>query len=289
MQDVVLGAATQAGTVWARHTCAMDDMSTARFFASPDGTRLSYLDKGAGPAVVLLHALTANWQANWVETGVVEQLVRAGYRTIAPDARGHGRSEAPDAAADAAYHPDVLAEDAAALVKLLEIEPVSIIGYSYGARTAAQLAAAGEIELRSVVLGGVAMSSLTPISSGAETDAILAAVQADDQAVAGDESIVAMRARMATWNARVFAVAAIYGALRDAGPIDLDAITVPVLVVNSPMEPDDVVASIPGARSVTIGGDHLTAPLDPAFAATIIAFLEETNPVGPRVNRVGRS
>ncbi len=259
------------------HNRAVHDTSAARFFVRPDGTRLSYLDEGAGPAVVLLHALTANGHANWVKTGVVEILGRAGYRVIAPDARGHGRSDAPDV--EAAYHPDLLAEDAAALVKVLEIEPVSIVGYSYGARTAAQLAAAGEIMLRSVVLAGVAMSSLEPISRGPETDAIVAALRAEDLATVGNEELVAMRARMADWNARPFAVAAIYGALRDAGPIDLAAITVPVLVVNSPMEGDDVAASVPGARSVTVSGNHITAPYDPAFAETIVAFLEQTNPV----------
>ncbi len=258
-------------------TRRVDEAPVSRYFTSPDGTRLSYIDEGDGPAVVLLHGLTANWHANWVEPDVIEPLVRAGYRAIALDARGHGQSEAP--AADGAYRPEVLAADVAALVRYLDLEPISLVGYSYGSVTTALLAAAGDIKLTSVVLGGVAMGSLRPIDSGPATDAVAAALAVDDPSTIGDEGLIAMRKRMEDWNARPLAISAIYGALRELAPIDVAAINVPVLVINSPMEPHDVAPSVPGARSVIVEGDHLSAPNDPAFTEAIIAFLKETNPV----------
>ncbi len=42
-------------------------MNEDRFFEAPDGTRLSCLDEGSGPAVVLLHGLTANWHVGRAE------------------------------------------------------------------------------------------------------------------------------------------------------------------------------------------------------------------------------
>lgn len=254
-------------------------MRPAQFYEASDGTRLAYLDEGSGPAVVMLHALMANGQTNWVDTGLAEALVGAGYRVIVPDARGHGASAAPDA--DAAYHPDVLVSDVAALIAMLAVEPVSLVGYSYGARTAAHLAAAGAVKLTSVVLAGAAMSSLLPFTPGAEVDAFVGAMYADDATVAANEPLAQARAQMAAWNARPRAVAAVYSGLCDAQPIDLTAISVPVLLLHSPVEPDDIVGHIPGARSIIVGGDHVTAPLDPRFPEAVLTFLLETAPLEP--------
>lgn len=251
-------------------------MSSPQFYEGSDGTRLAYLDEGSGPPVLLLHALMANGQANWVDTGIARLLTEAGYRVIAPDARGHGHSDAP--AADAAYHPDVLAADVLTLLGSLALGPVSVVGYSYGSRTAAQLAAAGRVQLTSLVLGGVAMSSLLPLARGPEVDAFVGAMRADEATVAANEQLAVARSQMAAFNARPHAVAAVYSGLCDAAPIDLSSIAAPVLLLHSPVEPDDVVGQIPGARSVVVGGDHVTAPLNPAFGEAVLAFLQESDP-----------
>ncbi len=59
-----------------------------------------------------------------------------------------------------------------------------------------------------------------------------------------------------------------------------DAITVPTLVVAGADDtlirsPSDLADRLPSARSVTVAGDHLGAPYDPAFARAIVEFLEE--------------
>lgn len=238
-------------------------------YEAVDGTCLSYLDEGSGPAVLLLHALQANANANWVAPGVAGALVEAGYRVVAPDARGHGCS---DTSATGAYAPEVLADDARALVRMLGLEPVSLVGYSYGARTAAILAAARELRLRSVVLGGVAMTSMLPFGAGPELEGLIASLEAaappDDPA----------RHREEAWGVRPVAVAGFLRGLQTSRAIALDRIAVPVLVLRSDAEPDDVAAHIAGARSVRVPGDHVTAPLHPEFRDELLAFLASTRP-----------
>ena len=255
----------------------MDDAPEPRAFTTTDGTELSYIDEGEGPAVVLLHGLMANSYANWVEPGVFGAIVSAGYRAVAVDTRGHGHSAGPED--PEVYRAEVLAGDVAAIVRRLELEPVSLVGYSYGSVTSAMLAAAGDIKLTSLALCGVAMTSVTPVASGPEIDALVAALAMDDPESLGDEGLTASRKRMAEWNARPHAVASVYAALRELPPIDLAAIAVPVVVINSPAEPDDVASQVPGARTVIVKGDHLTAPLDPAFTEAVVTFLKETNPL----------
>jgi haloalkane dehalogenase len=57
-----------------------------------DGLRLAHLDVGKGPPIVLLHGEPA-WSFIWRR--VIPPLVEAGYRCIAPDHAGCGRSDKP--------------------------------------------------------------------------------------------------------------------------------------------------------------------------------------------------
>ena len=57
-----------------------------------DGLRLAHLDVGDGPPVVLIHGEPA-WSFIWRK--VIPPLVDAGYRCIAPDLVGCGRSDKP--------------------------------------------------------------------------------------------------------------------------------------------------------------------------------------------------
>jgi len=103
--------------------------------AADDGLTLSGEQAGEGPPVVLLHGLTAT--RRYVVMGS-RLLERSGYRTIAYDARGHGRS-AP--ASDAgAYGYEQLAEDLAAVMDALEVGRALVAGASMGALTAVRFA-----------------------------------------------------------------------------------------------------------------------------------------------------
>jgi haloalkane dehalogenase len=57
-----------------------------------DGIRLARIDEGEGPAVVLFHG-EPTWSFLWRK--VIPPLLEAGYRVIAPDLPGFGRSDKP--------------------------------------------------------------------------------------------------------------------------------------------------------------------------------------------------
>ncbi|TCD14575.1 alpha/beta fold hydrolase [Oricola cellulosilytica] len=116
---------------------------------------LSYLDEGdpAGAPVLLIHGFASSKTVNWIGPGWVKTLGEAGYRVIAFDNRGHGESDKPHDGA--AYVPEKMAGDAAALLRHLEIASAHVMGYSMGARISAFLALQSPEMVRSVVLGGL--------------------------------------------------------------------------------------------------------------------------------------
>ena len=102
-----------------------------------DGVLLAGEDAGApeAPAIVLLHGLTATRRYVLMGSRLLE---RSGYRVIAYDARGHGRSTpAPD---PAAYGYEQLAADLQDLLDALGLQRVALAGASMGALTILRVA-----------------------------------------------------------------------------------------------------------------------------------------------------
>lgn len=102
-----------------------------------DGVLLAGEDAGeeSAPAIVLLHGLTAT--RRYVVMGS-RLLERSGYRVIAYDARGHGRSgPAPD---PRAYGYARLARDLEAVLDTLGIPRAALAGASMGAHTSLRFA-----------------------------------------------------------------------------------------------------------------------------------------------------
>jgi non-heme chloroperoxidase len=90
-----------------------------------DGTRIHYKDWGEGPPVVFSHGwpLTADsWEAQMVF------LASNGFRCIAHDRRGHGRSSQPWLGNDM----DTYADDLSTLLETLGLVDVSLVGFSAG-------------------------------------------------------------------------------------------------------------------------------------------------------------
>ena len=102
------------------------------FRATTDGAVLAGEEIGEGPAVLLLHGLTAT--RRYVVHGALT-IPRAGYRVIAYDARGHGESTG---AADYSYA--ALVDDALAVLDDRGVDRAAVVGQSMGAATAAALA-----------------------------------------------------------------------------------------------------------------------------------------------------
>ncbi len=125
-------------------------------FESWDGIEIAYREWGEVSAVsapvVLHHGFVADAQSNWVATGVVEALVAAGRKVIAPDVRGHGRSEKPHD--QARYGEQRMARDLAVLLDQVGVRAVDLVGYSMGAIVALILSSRDR-RVRRLVVGGV--------------------------------------------------------------------------------------------------------------------------------------
>lgn len=89
---------------------------------------------GAKPPVVLAHGFSDDGLC-WTP---VAQALEADYDVIMVDARGHGRSEAPEGGYGAADH----AADLAGVIRALGLERPAVLGHSMGAASALALAGA---------------------------------------------------------------------------------------------------------------------------------------------------
>jgi haloalkane dehalogenase len=65
-----------------------------------DGLRMAYVDEGSGPVVLLLHG-EPSW--SYLYRTIIPVLVDAGFRCVAPDLIGFGRSDKPTETADHSY------------------------------------------------------------------------------------------------------------------------------------------------------------------------------------------
>src|SRR5258708_29999970 len=108
------------------------ELEPSGFEASSGGVKLAGEEVGEGPAVVLLHGLTAT--GRYVLQGSLT-LARRGYRLISYDARGHGESS--PAPAGQGYGYDELTGDlAAVLADRCPGERTVLAGHSMGCHTA---------------------------------------------------------------------------------------------------------------------------------------------------------
>ncbi|MDQ3896425.1 MAG: alpha/beta hydrolase [Actinomycetota bacterium] len=110
------------------------------------GVRLYTEDHGTGEPVLLLGGAGMTGAA-W-DFSVRPLLLDAGYRVVAPDARGVGRSDAPPPP----YSLADLTADAAGLIDALELGPCRVVGFSLGGFVAEDLVWRRPDLVRSAVL-----------------------------------------------------------------------------------------------------------------------------------------
>ena len=93
--------------------------------ATKDGTQIYYKDWGKGPVVTFSHGWPLNSDA-W--DGQMLFLVQHGFRCVAVDRRGHGRSSQPSTG----NNMDGYADDLAAVIEVLDVKEATLVGHSTG-------------------------------------------------------------------------------------------------------------------------------------------------------------
>jgi non-heme chloroperoxidase len=94
-------------------------------YITPDGVEIYYKDWGSGPVVTFSHGwpLSADaWDAQMLFLG------KTGYRVIAHDRRGHGRS----GQSWQGNNMDQYADDLAGLLDYLDVKDATMVGHSTG-------------------------------------------------------------------------------------------------------------------------------------------------------------
>ncbi len=100
-------------------------------FASTNGIKMHYVEAGSGPLVVLCHGWPESWYS-WRHQ--LPALAEAGFRVVAPDQRGYGQTDKPEAIE--AYNILNLVSDIVGLVNSLGQERAVIVGHDWGAPVA---------------------------------------------------------------------------------------------------------------------------------------------------------
>lgn len=130
-------------------------VQSSSFIAAADGTPLYYKDWGPkdGQVVVFSHGWplsSDSWEAQMLF------LAERGYRVVAHDRRGHGRSGQPWAG----NHMDQYADDLAAVIDALKLKNATLVGFSTGGGEVARyIGRHGTARVAKVVLVG----AVTPI------------------------------------------------------------------------------------------------------------------------------
>ena len=92
-----------------------------------NGIRVHFAEEGAGFPVVLCHGFPEIWYS-WRHQ--LHPLAAAGLRAIAPDFRGYGESDKPEAIED--YRIETLVGDVTGLLDALDIEKAVLVGHDWG-------------------------------------------------------------------------------------------------------------------------------------------------------------
>jgi non-heme chloroperoxidase len=95
------------------------------FITTKDGTQIYYKDWGEGPVVTFSHGWPLNSDA-W--DGQMLFLAQHGFRVVAHDRRGHGRSSQASGGNDMNGYAD----DLAAVIEALYLKDVTLVGHSTG-------------------------------------------------------------------------------------------------------------------------------------------------------------
>ena len=229
------------------------------------GISLHYVSGGSGETVVLLHGFSGSAEGLYVRPGTFDALVKAGYRVVALDQRGHGQSDKP-------YDPDSygmnMVEDVRRLIDHLGVEKVHLVGYSMGSKVANTFRSLYADRLLTITLGAYGW----PWQSKAVTLAEAEEGLANRTVLPGND---------------LKALAAVSVGMNELTPTEdsLRSNTVPAFAIIG--DKDQVISSedfntfkdaMANLEFVVMPGTHAGpdgAPYKPQFAEELIAFLAQ--------------
>jgi pimeloyl-ACP methyl ester carboxylesterase len=225
------------------------------------GVELACFERGAGPAVLLVHGLASDAAA---QEPVVAGLADVA-RVIAYDRRGYGASGAPEPYEGTTVEEQT--EDAAALLRALDAAPAVVCGDGFGALVALDLVKRHGALVRAVVLSQPALFALVPEATevlSAERAALEEAVRAGGPEAgvetwlrgrAGDAALARARAAHRAFFADYAGLASWPVSRRE-----LRALHTPAVVLTGPSAPahvaacaDALAALLPDATRTTDG------------------------------------
>jgi pimeloyl-ACP methyl ester carboxylesterase len=127
-------------------------------FLETNGIRMHIAECGAGPLVVLCHGFPESWYS-WRHQ--LKALAEAGFHAVAPDMRGYGQTDRPDAIDQ--YTLLHLTGDIVGLLDALSAEKAVIAGHDWGAPVAWHCALLRPDRFRAVIGLSVPFWSRFPI------------------------------------------------------------------------------------------------------------------------------
>ncbi len=133
----------------------LTEMPDPQYIMVGDGHRVATYSWGTDdqPTVIVVHGFASSTRDNWVNTGWVRDLQRAGYRVLGLDQRGHGLSDKPHQPSD--YTLRQLAGDVEAVLDTYLVSEARYVGYSLGARVGWEVLQDIAPRIPRAVLGGV--------------------------------------------------------------------------------------------------------------------------------------
>lgn len=248
---------------------------------SHDGLNLAFLDEGPrdGTPILLIHGFASSKVVNWVNPGWIQVLNEAGYRCIAIDNRGHGASDKPHDTA--AYAPEKMADDAAALLDHLNIQCAHIMGYSMGARISAFMGVQHSQKVRSLIFGGLGIGMVEGVGDWDPIAEALLATSLDDVTHPQGRAFRAFAEQ--TKSDRLALAACIQASRTLLTEAQMAAIQAPTLIAVGTK--DDIAGDaqaladlMPNAEAFEIERrDHMLAVGDASFKKRAVAFLSAQN------------
>jgi pimeloyl-ACP methyl ester carboxylesterase len=246
-------------------------------FPGDDGVQLAYRETGSGRPLILLHGFMG-MGSDWLDQGRPGRtLAETGFRLVLPDFRGHGQSQRPHDLP--AYPPDVLADDALALIRHLGLRAgeYDLGGYSLGGRIVVRLLARGAEPGRAVVAGQGLAKIAGPQGDGANRRALTALADGIPTPPGSVD------AQIAHWVVKLGAdpraLLCVLGSSVPTPEDDLRRITTPTLVVigdrDERSDADELAALLPAGRFARVPGGHGGAFSAPELAAAMTEFLTD--------------